>query len=267
MHARAFLLAASFALLSVASLFMYTKKLRTEVSGGEKISIVIVTKAVKKGTLLADEHVAVRGVPAAYVDDRFVRASDRVKVLGVRADRDLEPQQTLSWTDLALAGDADRHLSQLVQPGTRALTLHIPAAYMSVELLRPGDYVDLLGLIDEQHGNPQAVVLLQKVLVLAVGVETRPTRENRGNQVPAQRDQLLTISVTLQESQTVALAAQKGPVIAVLRSAEDPSIATKVPALSQVVIREPATAKLAPNVATKPEKLTPAPYKTEYRPE
>lgn len=249
-HARSLIVAAAFGLVGVGAIVMYTRELRAEIAGGERVSVLVLAKAAKRGAPLGDEQLAERDVPIGYLDDRVVRASDRAKVLGVRLEHDLDPQQMLAWDDLALAGEGDRHLSQLVQPGTRALTLHIAANYMSIELLRPGDYVDVLGVVDEQRGAPQAVVLLQKVLVLAVGVETTPNRETHaGNRA----DQLLTIAVTLQQSQTIALAAQKGPVIAVLRSAEDPSVAAQIPVLSQVVARDPKP--IASSGPTRPQKL------------
>jgi pilus assembly protein CpaB len=237
MHKRALAFATAFALLGVSSLAMYAKQLRTEISGGEKVAILIMAKSAKRSVPLKDEDLSVREVPIAYVDDRFVRASDRAKVLGLKLERPLDPQQILEWQDLALAGLGERHLGGLIQPGSRALTLNIPSQHMSVELIRPGDYVDLIGVLDEQRGMTESVVLLQKVLVLAVGAETSPTRETKSTN---RESQLLTVSVSLQDSQTIALALAKGPVIAILRSPSDPSVSTKVPNLRHVTAHEPA---------------------------
>lgn len=235
-HARALLVAAAFALLGVASIAMYAKKLRQEISGGERVAVLILSKEVKRSEPIREDDLAVREIPVAYIDDRFIRASDRPKVLGLRPDRDLDAQAVLEWHDLALSGNRERFLSNLVPPGSRALTLHIPAQYMSIELIHPGDTVDIIGVLDEGRGTHQAIVLLQRVLVLAVGAETTPTHEGR---TKTREDQLLTISVTLQESQVVALAAQKGPVIAVLRGPGDQLVASKVPIVSRITPRDP----------------------------
>ena len=253
MHKRALAFATAFALLGVSSLAMYAKQLRTEISGGEKVAILMMAKSGKRSTALKDDDLAVREVPIAYVDDRFIRASDRAKVLGLKLERPLDPQQILEWQDLALAGLGERHLGGLIQPGSRALTLNIPSQHMSVELIRPGDYVDLIGVLDEQRGVTESVVLLQKVLVLAVGAETSPTRETKST---GRESQLLTVSVSLQDSQTIALALAKGPVIAILRSASDPSVATKVPVLKHVTAHDPVTvaAIAKPDVPQKIEK-------------
>jgi pilus assembly protein CpaB len=255
MHKRALAFATAFALLGVSSLAMYAKELRTEISGGEKVAILIMAKSAKRAVPLKDEDLAVREVPIAYVDDRFVRASDRAKVLGLKLERPLDPQQLLEWQDLSLAGLGQRHFGDLIQPGSRALTLNIPAQYMSVELIRPGDYVDLIGVLEEARGgSTESVVLLQKVLVLAVGAETTPTRETKST---GRESQLLTVSVSLQDSQTIALAIAKGPVIAILRSPSDPSVSMKVPIVKRVTAHEPTQAAVvtkAPEIPTKLEK-------------
>lgn len=255
LHTRAFLVAAAFALLGVASLAMYAKKLRTEISGGERVAVLILSKATKRSEPLREDDLAIREIPIAYVDDRFVRASDRPKVLGLRPDHDLDAQAVLEWSDLALSGANERFLATVVPPGSRALTLQIPAQYMSIELLRPGDTVDLVGVVDERGGSPQAIVLLQRVLVLAVGAETTPARDAKPK---SREDQLLTISVTLQESQVIALAAQKGPVIAVLRNPGDQLVASKVPVVARITAKEPLPPPVAAPKDLRPKAIDPS---------
>jgi len=252
MHARAFLVAMAFALLGVAALAMYAKQLRTEISGGEKVAVLIMSKGTKRSSPLTDDDLAVREIPVAYVDDRFIRAVDKPKVLGLRLERALDAQQVLEWHDLALSGHDVRTVATLLEPGSRGLTLHIPAQYMSVELIRPGDYVDLLAVIDERRGVQESIVLLQKVLVLAVGVETTPHYEHR----ESRESQLLTVAVSLQDSQAISLAIQKGPVIAVVRSPEDPTVAAKPPSLTRVTAAPPPAAPvLAAPTAQKPNRI------------
>lgn len=231
MNWKALLTATLFALLGAASLVLYTKRLEVEASGGERVSVLMIAKGAKGGSVLSEEQLSVRDIPIAYIDDRVVRASDKPKVVGVRVERDLDPQQLLSWQDVAVGGYEDRKLTQLIPAGSRALTLHIPQQYMSAELLRPGDFVDVIAVVTENGKNTQAIVLLQKVIVLAVGRETIPQHDPNRSASRAE-EQLVTISVTLQESQTVALAAQKGPVVAVARSAVDQSVSENVPAVS-----------------------------------
>lgn len=246
-HVRALLLAAAFAFFGVSSLFMYMKELRLEASGGQRLSVLVLAREVPRNTPLTDSDLATRAVPAAYVDARMIRAQDRARVLGIRMVRSLEPGQTLEWNDLALGGSDSGVFAVKIPPGSRALTLHIPSQYMSNTLIRPGDFVDLLA-IPEEGKQLKAIVLLEKVLVLASGTETSPTPHE--GQRDRATEQLLTVAVTVREAQTIALATTKGPVIALVRPLDDTtSSGDRQPAVSSVgPVEKPAPRPLPPVV-------------------
>jgi pilus assembly protein CpaB len=252
MHLRALLLAGAFAFFGISSLFMYMKEVRLEASGGPRQSVIVVAREVSRNTPLTDADLATRSVPAAYVDTRMVRAQDRAKLLGIRAVRTLEPGQAVEWHDLAL-GTNDSVFGTRIPPGTRALTLHIPQQYMSSSLVRPGDYVDLLAVPEEQR-TAKAIVLLEKVLVLASGSDTSPTQHSTRDR---QIDQLLTVAVTVREAQTIALATTKGPVIALVRPLDEMGNSGGLaPAITSVTNPTPVGPKpLAPQI---PKSLTPS---------
>src|SRR5260370_806056 len=107
MHARALLVAIAFAVLGLAPLGMDAKQLRTEISGGEKVAVLIMSKAGARAAALTEDDLAVREIPGAYVDDRVIRASEKPKVLGLKLSHAVDAQQVLEWQDLALAGQAD----------------------------------------------------------------------------------------------------------------------------------------------------------------
>jgi pilus assembly protein CpaB len=149
----------------------------------------------------------------------------------VKTEHGLAPQQSLQWNDLAVSGYEDRFLSQLVQPGSRAFTIQIPQQYMSVHLIRPGDYVDIVGVVQEANEQSSSV-LLQKILVLAVNEATAPHEQGITN------SQLLTLSLTIQETQTLALALQRGPVMPALRSDVETGTVQSIPGVKTVIARE-----------------------------
>lgn len=258
MNVKAVVSATLLALLGTGSLVLYTKRLDIEAAGGERVTVLAIAKNAKAGTVLTEDQLTTKDVPIAYMDDRTVRANDKPKVVGVRVERDLDPNQLLSWQDVDVSGYDDRKLSHVLPAGSKALMLHIPQQFMSADLLRPGDFVDVLAVVAENGRNPQSIVLLQKVVVLAVGRET-VANPNQGRS--RSEEQLITIAVTLQESQMVSLAAQKGPVIAVARSASDQSISENVPAVTTLPTqRENVTLRpLVANVPTASSAPTPAP--------
>jgi pilus assembly protein CpaB len=210
-------------------LFLYLHRFEKEVSGGDRVQLLTVIQPLESGALVTDDALSVIEVPRAYVEQRAVRASDRSKVVGIRTDNALEPQDTLQWTDLAISSD-DRDLSSLVQPGKRAITVRASEAGSDPAgngLLRPGDYVDVIvTLRDEQeHSAPAAVVLLQRVLVLAVGSKTQPQGFSDGSSRDAWgQERELTLSLKVEEAQLLSLARERGTLSVALRGPSDSKV-------------------------------------------
>ena len=218
-------------LLGGGLLILYLNRFEQEVSGGRRVQVLSVVQPIERGALVTAEALAVSEVPIAYVEQRAVRAPDRSKVVGIRAAHALDPQDTLLWTDLAISSES-RDLSSLVQPGKRAVTVRAGEAGSDPAgsgLLRPGDYVDVLvTLRDEgmEHKSTSAVVLLQRVLVLAVGSKTEPQgfAELRDQRVGQARERELTLSLKTEEVQLLSLARERGTLSVALRDPGDTKI-------------------------------------------
>ena len=215
-------------------LVLYLRRFEQEASGGLRVSIVVAVKPIERGKPLTDEMLSVRDVPQAYVEDRMIKASEKAKVLGLRLATPVQAEESLMWTDLVIASDEQRDLSSLVQPGNRAMTIRLAADDSTVSLIRPGDYVDVLSVLPQgTSGDARtAVVLLQRVLVLAMGLETsndaRIADPQTRNTI---RAPLLTLSVNLQEAQLLALGSEKGRLSVALRNPDDQRVADRVPDL------------------------------------
>lgn len=219
MNKSAFLIALVTAIVGAALCFLYLQRAERELSGGGKIEVLTIVKRVESGSRITEDSLAVRAVPQAYVEDRSVKAAEKERVLGLRIGPALTAGQTLMWTDLAITTDERRDLSSLIQPGRRAYTLN--SEDRSFALVEPGDYVDVLGSL-RGIDDHKAVVLLQKVLVLAQGFSTQPTLINEERE---SRNLVLTVSVTLEEAQLLSLAtAQDGELFVALRNPDDARI-------------------------------------------
>jgi pilus assembly protein CpaB len=211
--------------LGVALQVFYMRRFEESVSGGPKVDLLVAAQPIERGTRITAEMLAPRAVPQAYVDDRAIRASDRDKVLNLRAMSSVPVLQTLAWTDLIATTDERRDLSSLVQPGNRALPIRVQLEE-ALQLIRPGDFVDVLNVDGDGR---EASVLLQRVLVLAIGVDTAA---ERGSDKPA-RTSLLTLSVSLQEAQLLSLAQALGRLTVVLRGVNDPRVFDSPPDLNR----------------------------------
>jgi pilus assembly protein CpaB len=215
------------AVLGIVLQVLYMRRFEEEASGGPKVELLVAAQPIERGKSITPEMLGVRAVPQAYVDDRAIRAADREKVLNLRAASKVPVLQTLAWTDLIATTDDQRDLSGLVQPGNRAMPIRVQFEE-AVQLVRPGDFVDILGV--DPDGRKTSV-LMQRVLVLAAGLDT--TIERSTDKKPTVRAGLLTVSVTLQEAQLLALAQSAGRLTVVVRSVTDPRVMDSPPDITR----------------------------------
>jgi len=203
-------------LVGVALLLVYLRRLETEASGGRKVPILVALETIPRGKTVTEAMLGTREIPIAYLDDRVIRASDKDKILNLKATSTIPVQQSLAWTDVMAAKDDQRALSSLVQPGNRATPIRVQITDV-LTLVRPGDFVDVLCVCGDAK---DATVLLQRVLVLATGTETAAPSDGKESSA-ARRVTVLTVSTSLQESQLLAVAMEKGKLSAIVRNPSD----------------------------------------------
>ncbi len=224
---------------------LYQQRFAAAASGGEKIKVLMVVKLIERDKVVTDEMLGTREVPQAYVEDRAIKEVERGKLLGLRTLHALQANETLMWTDVDTMDQEKVDLSSLVAPGNRAVCVRTARQDTSNVLIRPGDYVDIIGVLAQPGTTPQealtarsgvdgpvaAVVLLQRVLVLASGLDTSRdsvTLARPGSTV----NSLLTLSLTIPEAQLISLATEKGRITVALRNIEDQRTAERIPDLS-----------------------------------
>jgi pilus assembly protein CpaB len=215
----------------IVLLVMYLRRFEQEVSGGERVGLLVAVRPIVRSRPITADMLGTREVPLAYLDERAIRATDREKILGLVATTNVPVQQTIAWTDVIAMTDSQRDLSSLVQPGNRAMSIHL-AFDEQIPLVRPGDFVDVIAVYNDTH---EASVLLQRVLVLASGAETGNERSTDKRQA---RVSLLTISVSLQEGQLLALAMARGALTVVVRSPQDQTVAETPPDISPATLTD-----------------------------
>ena len=223
MNRRALLIALIVGALGLALLLLYQQRFEHEASGGPKVKLLIAVTRLEQGKPIDLKNVGVREVPMAYVDERSIREVDKKKIEGLRVGNTVKEQQLLLWTDLATGSDDRKDLSSLVPPGSRAISIRAARDENNVALVRPGDYVDVIGVLGGNGmggDKSSASVLLQRVLVLAVGTDTSPNAiDQRASN--AFIESVLTLSVSLSEAQILSLAAVHGRLAVVVRNPDD----------------------------------------------
>ena len=236
------------ALLGVVLQVVYMRQFEKDATGGAKIDLLVAAQPIERGKPIKAEMLGVRSVPQAYVDDRAIRASEREKVLNLTAASKVPVLQTLVWTDLIASTDDHRDLSSLVQPGNRAMAIRVQFQEV-LQLVRPGDFVDLVSV--DKRGDKSSV-LLQKVLVLATGLDTTAERSSERGRVKAR---VLTVSVSLAEAQLLGLAQTAGQLMAVVRNSSDPRITDAPPDVTKEALFDVKVRQLAKSTNKRPVKL------------
>lgn len=239
MKTRAAILSVLVASVGALLVWMYLRRFEAEASGGPKIPVLMALRTVEPGEVLKEDDIGQQWIPLAYVESRAIRASDRARVVNLRAAVPLQAQQSLMWTDIVVQ-NSDKSLSTLIQSGMRAVTIR--AEGRAQALVRPGDRVDVIGTLLQAGStdNRAGVVLLQNVLVLGRSVE--PTS-------PANDSSDIVLSLTLQQAPIVAVAAEKGKLSVALRAPDDVRIVEGVTEVSSKDLMEPE--KRAPLLAPK----------------
>lgn len=246
MNRHAALAALVVAALGTLLLVLYLKRFEDEKSGGEPVKVLVVTKALAAGAKVTEEVLSVRAIPIAYVDDRSVKAAERDKIVGLRTRASLDVHDPLLWNDLAISAEEHRDLSSLIMPGFRAVYLQAARDEQGARLIGPGDYVDVIATLPGADGRPEgerAVVLLQRVLVLASGNKLSPDDSFPGpDHQPAAsasgEQNGLTLSLSLQDAQRIALATERGHFSVVLRNPADPHTVDEIPEMTDAVLAE-----------------------------
>jgi len=247
--------------LSAVLLLLSMHRFETERAGGPLVSLVVVKRSLEQGHALEPDDLAVREVPQAFVESRAVRAVERERVLGLRLGLSLETEQTLFWTDLEIASLERRDLSSLVTPGYRAVFVRAMREDQGSALIRPGDYVDVVVTLGDEptsRDSKAAVVLLQKVLVLANGLYTSPTtmaaEKDEKTRTPL-REQGLTLSLNVQEAELVSLASALGQFSVALRGQGDPRTSALLPDVTSAAILENRSRPKRASTANGPVRL------------
>ncbi|MFI5297352.1 MAG: Flp pilus assembly protein CpaB [Polyangiales bacterium] len=243
MNRKVLIVAALVGVLGAFLLMAYLRRFEIEASGGALVNVIAARKQIEPGTVVTEELLTTQKIPQAYVESRAVRETEKAKILGLRVSTPVQAQQTMMWTDLAITSDDRRDLSALVQPGMRAVGVRASNDDKSFALIHPGDRVDVIGSMPQAGGDTRiATVLLQNVLVLAVGLDTgnepTPSADKRHD-----RELLLHLSLNLPEAQLLALASDKGRIFVALRNPDDVRVTDGIADLSSKILTDPKDRK------------------------
>lgn len=157
-----------------ATFLMYSysqeKKAELEKAAGDKVRVVVARDDIREMDTIYDnvleikEKVREEAEPDAY---------DTIpSVIGGVAAVPIKKGQTIT-KNLILEPGPETGMAIQVSPGRRAVTIPVNDDRANARLIRPGDRVDIMAIVDSGKGVNQkreVAVLMQDVVILATGV-------------------------------------------------------------------------------------------------
>ena len=195
---------------------------RQLMQGREPTPVLVAQRDIAEGATLDAELVGVVTKPADAVEPRALSAVEQA--LGKISAVPITKGEQILESKLAQLQSV-RTLSMKVPSGKRAVTINVDAVTGVGGFIRPGDYVDVIGLFNlPSPDGKQATVtvtLLQRVLVLAVGGQFSETQKAESEGASATT---VTLALSPKETELVLFGRAQGTVQLSLRSKADAAV-------------------------------------------
>lgn len=191
-------------------------------------AVTVAARDLTAGQRLLPDDLARREMPAGFLPSGTFAAEEVERALGQRLAVGLRAGDPIGAGVLENRTPA---LSWRLSEGSRAVTVPVDQVSSQAGLVRPGDRVDLMLAEEHQQGTERCVVvrpLLESVHVLATGQATREALRPGDVPLDANADgetrySTITLDVTPEQAQQLAVGLRMGELIPMLRGAADES--------------------------------------------
>jgi pilus assembly protein CpaB len=211
------------------------------------------SKDIGDGSRIGPEDVMVVNWTSDQPVSGAFSAENKAKVFGRIVSYPVSNGMLL--TEKYLAGpDSSLGLPHKIPNGMRAISIKTNDANDLGGFLFPGVKVDILAAVkSEANSGARSVVIVQNVIVLATGKQMTPDPKGKPS-----AESIVTVLVTPDEAQRVALAQQESSLYVSLRNGEDGEILASKPALLADITGAPAPAIASGRVRpARPERPSP----------
>lgn len=216
---RFFIVLAGALLFGLLAAFTVSRYLSSAQAYTKNLSQVAVAKvAIPLGTKIIAEQVMMVQFPKESTPDGTFETTE--KLVGRVAVTNIAAREPITEARLAPEGTAGG-LSAVIPEGYRAMTVKVDDVVGISGFIMPGTLVDIVVVIDpaENTGrqNPISKIVLQNIKVLANGQNIdKPEDQREANSVKA-----ITLQVTPEQAEKLALAANEGKLQLVMRNSTD----------------------------------------------
>ncbi|MCD6134181.1 MAG: Flp pilus assembly protein CpaB [Candidatus Omnitrophica bacterium] len=228
------------------------KETLTDIRSNQR-QVLVATQDILRGAVIKSSSVKVKSIPADFVQPSAATSLERI--LGMVAVVPIAKGEQITLSKLSYPSQS-RSLSMAIPVGKRAITVYLDDISSVGGMIKPGDYVDVISVVPIPQRTPEGktvmqaavIPLFQKVLVLAVGKNiggvSASSSEGKGGIFSGQLKKLssakretstkashyITLALSPQEANYVALVQQQGKLQLVLRSPADAQLEEAKPA-------------------------------------
>jgi pilus assembly protein CpaB len=209
-------------ILAIAATFLiyvYIKKATVKTEDIQYANVYVATKTLTYGHTMADADIKLMEIPESYVNDKAVE--DKSKIIGkILEDRIIEGEQILQ--DRLVDNDKST-LSHSLPEGMRAVSINVNEQIDVANMLRPGDFVDVIASFEsEEMPNAEVKTVLPRITKIIIqNVKILSLGQDRILSVDKIKDppKTVTLSVAVQDVEKLVFASE----YAILRLALRPS--------------------------------------------
>ncbi len=226
--------------------------------------VAVAKVAIPVGTKIVADQVQVVPFPKESTPDGAFESAEKLN--GRVAVTNINPREPITEARLAPEGTAGG-LSAVIPEGYRAMTVKVDDVVGISGFVQPGTLVDVVVVINPEEGykgaqGPISKIVLQNIKVLANGQNIdKPESEREANSVKA-----VTLQVTPEQAEKLALAATEGKLQLVMRSSldqgdeETPGVSKRGLLNGDVAVPQPEPGSLKserPAAESKPRRVRP----------
>lgn len=248
-----FIIAIVCGVTGIVLLNLYVRKIETEIRYKVRLSeekalaakpkvifgvVLVAKRSIPAQTPITGEDLIFKQMPVEYIQPGAATSFEQI--MGQISPAPIGVEEQILISRLSPPGNIGKSLAEITPEGKRAVTVPVNNLADIINMLKPGDYVDIFALIalpkksalqTTEVSTPRLISLFQGVQVLAVGGETTPSKvkivKEKG---AAGSGQTATFALTPQEAVLLSFVQEHGKINLVLRSAQDSQVELVAPA-------------------------------------
>ena len=222
------ILAIVIAIIAALLLFIYfSGKEKEVISKGNLNKVIVAKKYIEKGATISSKLVKEAEVPEIYIQPGAIRkaenAVDKIALVSMSEGEQILANKITKTADC---------LSSVVPIGFRAVTILVDSESGLNDMLKQGDFVDVIGTFDESSSKGSyTATVLQNVKVLAVNDSFNQNITEKSQTLTKESFGPSTVTLALEpsEAEVLSFAETKGKLRLCLRNpGDDKNISTKI---------------------------------------